>query len=74
MANISIKDLSTTISELVDLDLEQQHAIESALNRAVTAKDIAGGFGVPTIAGGIFPMPTTDDSLPNPSPWRKTVA
>lgn len=43
MANISIHDLSITISELVDLDQEQQSAIESALNRAISAKDITGG-------------------------------
>jgi hypothetical protein len=59
MANISIHDLSITISELVDLDTEQKSAIESALNRAISAKDITGGYKVPPIiiAGGLFPMP-----------------
>jgi hypothetical protein len=64
MANISIQDLSITISELVDLDLEQQYAIESALNRAISAKDISGGQSVvvrPAIlAGFIQPSPPID--------------
>jgi hypothetical protein len=57
MANISIHDLSVTISELVDL--EQQSAIESALNRAISAKDITGGNKVidPILAGFIYPFP-----------------
>jgi hypothetical protein len=59
MANISIHDLSITISELVDLDTEQQNAIESALNRAISAKDITGGHKVPVpiLAGFIYPLP-----------------
>jgi hypothetical protein len=72
MANISIYDLSITISELVDLDADQQSTIESALNRAISAKDISGGAN-PAIAGGIFFPPTTDDGLPNPYPWRKNL-
>lgn len=76
MANISIRDLSSIISELVDLDAEQQSTIESALNRAVSAKDIAGGIGAKpiTIAGGIFPMPPViEDDLSKPYPWSKTL-
>jgi hypothetical protein len=59
MANISIHDLSITISELVDLDTEQQNTIESALNRAISAKDITGGNKVidPILAGFIYPFP-----------------
>jgi hypothetical protein len=58
MANISIHDLSITISELVDLESEQQNAIESALNRAILAKDITGGNKiVPILAGFIYPLP-----------------
>ncbi len=60
MANISIQDLSNTISELIDLDTEQQSAIESALNRAVSAKDINGGKIEPILAGFMYPFP------PNP--------
>jgi hypothetical protein len=57
MANISVRDFSTTISELIDLDLEQQSVIESALNRAISAKDVTGGkVADPIIAGGIFPI------------------
>jgi hypothetical protein len=58
MANISIHDLSITISELVDLDIEQKSAIESALNRAISAKDITGGKLIdPILAGFIYPVP-----------------
>ncbi len=75
MANISIHDLSIAISELIDLESGQQNAIESALNRAVSAKDIAGGIGAKptTIAGGIFPVPPVkEDDVPKPYPWSKT--
>jgi hypothetical protein len=44
MANISIDDLSLTISELIDLQPNQQNLIESAVNRAISVKDITGGF------------------------------
>jgi hypothetical protein len=60
MANISIEDLSLTISELVDLEPEQQNLIESAVNRAISAKDITGGFSVarpPILVGLIVPLP-----------------
>jgi hypothetical protein len=46
MANISINELSLTISELVDLDPNQQSLIESAITRAISAKeskDVVGG-------------------------------
>jgi hypothetical protein len=43
MANISIEELSQTISELIDLDLDQQSLIASAVDRAISAKDITGG-------------------------------
>jgi hypothetical protein len=63
MANISIEDLSFTISEIVDLEPEQQNLIESAVNRVISAKDITGGFSsarlpIPEI-GLIFPDPST---------------
>jgi hypothetical protein len=47
MANISIEDLSFTISEIVDLEPEQQNLIESAVNQVIAAKDIIGGFAMP---------------------------
>ncbi len=45
MANISIHDLSITISELIDLD-DGQNEIELALNRALSAKEVSGGMGI----------------------------
>jgi hypothetical protein len=66
MANISIEDLSLTISELVDLEPEQQNLIESAVNRAIAAKDITGGFSVAHFPireiGLIFPAPSDNSS------------
>jgi hypothetical protein len=47
MANISVRDLSNAISELLDLelvDLDQQSTIELALNRAISAQEIVGGL------------------------------
>ena len=43
MANISIDELSLTIAELIDLDPDQKSTIESAVTRAISAKDIVGG-------------------------------
>jgi hypothetical protein len=61
MASISINELSLTISELVDLDPEQQNLIESAVNRAISAKDIVGGAyyspDLPKLAGAMAPPP-----------------
>jgi hypothetical protein len=57
MASISINELSQTISELVDLDADQQKLLESAVDRVVSTKDIVGGQFFPIIAGGIFPFP-----------------
>jgi hypothetical protein len=61
MANISIENLSLTISEIVDLEPDQQNLIESAVNRVISAKDITGGFSVVRApipeAGLIFPGP-----------------
>jgi hypothetical protein len=67
MANISIEDLSFTISEIVDLEPEQQNLIESAVNRVIATKDITGGFSVarapiPEI-GLIFPAPSNNGSI-----------
>jgi hypothetical protein len=63
MANISIEDLSFIISEIVDLEPEQQNLIESAVNRVIAAKDITGGQSfvrapLPEI-GLIFPAPSS---------------
>lgn len=68
MANISIKELSQTISKLVNLDTEQQNLVELAVNRAVSTKEIFGGQAPlipndsivkdPIIAGRIFPITT----------------
>lgn len=52
MANISIDELSLTISELVDLDPKQQTLIESAITRAISTKDIVGGKTDPRIVMG----------------------
>ena len=65
MSNISINELSQTISELIDLDLDHQSLIESAVNRAIAAKDITGGrgyrprpiHGCPTITNGKIACP-----------------
>jgi hypothetical protein len=45
MANISIRDLSITISKLIELD-DLQNEIELALNRAVSAKEVSGGMTI----------------------------
>jgi hypothetical protein len=65
MANISIHDLSITISEFFDLGSEQQSAIESALNRAISAKEILGGQKsiIPTL-GDDYPILLTGYSQP----------
>lgn len=57
MANISINELSSSISELVDLDTNQQGLVESAIARAISAqeaKNIVGGSQALTM-GGYFP-------------------
>jgi hypothetical protein len=43
MAQISISELSQTISELIDLDLEEQSLIVDAIDRAIDARQIVGG-------------------------------
>lgn len=60
MANITIQELSLTISQLVDLDPSQQHLIETALDRAIAAqdlKDIVGGIQLPSLITNRFPRP-----------------
>jgi hypothetical protein len=53
MSNISIDELSQTISELIDLDLDQRSLIASAVDRAIAAKDITGGGRIcPPIING----------------------
>ncbi len=66
MANISIEDLSLTISELIDLEPNQQNLIESAVNRAISAKDITGGLSVAR-----FPIP--EIGLIFPGPGNETI-
>lgn len=50
MANISINELSQTISELVNLDADQQKLIELAVDRAISTKDIVGGLSSDPVA------------------------
>ena len=66
MANISIEDLSFTISEIVDLEPEQQNLIESAVNRVIAAKEITGGF-----SSARFPTP--EIGLIFPGPGNETI-
>jgi hypothetical protein len=57
MAKITIKELSLTISQLVDTDPNQQHLIESAVIRAISAKEaqaINGGWHLPFLRLGFF--------------------
>jgi hypothetical protein len=78
MKKISIADLSHTISELIDLDADSESLVASAIDRALSAKEIKGGTSVainPTIAGGITPAPTPKTTPPlingliiNPNP------
>jgi hypothetical protein len=59
MASISINELSLTISELVDLNPDQQSLLTAAVDRAISVNDIVGGRSkpCPIIAGGIRPFP-----------------
>jgi hypothetical protein len=78
MSNISINELSRTISELIDLDLDQQSLIEAAVDRAISAKDITGGRGyrprhhghhpTPIINGKIAYPPLINGTMVNPQP------
>jgi hypothetical protein len=43
MAQISISELSQSISELIDLDLHEQSLIVDAIDRALDARQIVGG-------------------------------
>jgi hypothetical protein len=43
MAHISISELSQTISELIDLDADQQSVLGSAIDRALDARKVVGG-------------------------------
>jgi hypothetical protein len=57
---ISISELSHTISELIDLDPQQQSLMASAIDRALDARQIVGGTSVAAntlVAGGIMPTP-----------------
>jgi hypothetical protein len=67
MANISIEDLSLTISEIVELEPEQQNLIESAVNRVIAAKDITGGFSVAHVPIRVGLIVTLDDISPKPT-------
>jgi hypothetical protein len=67
MAQISISELSQTISELIDLDLEQQSSVLTAIDRALDARQIVGGKSYrpsPLVAGGIRPAPKPSHDVP----------
>jgi hypothetical protein len=66
MAQISISELSQTISELIDLDPEQQSSIVTAIDRALDARQIVGGksYRPPLVAGGIRPAPQPNCDVP----------
>jgi hypothetical protein len=75
MSQISISELSQTISELIDLDADQQSLLGSAIDRAIDARNIVGGTalsgGQSLAAGGIMYVPpcntpTTAPCNPNP--------
>ncbi len=80
MAYISISELSQTISELIDLDADQQSLLGSAIDRALDARKVVGGQTTigeapsdPPLINGIMPGPYTPDYFPigriaNPSP------
>jgi hypothetical protein len=56
MAKITIKELSLTISQLVDTDPDRQNLIESAVVRAISAKEaqaINGGWCLRIVHIGI---------------------
>jgi hypothetical protein len=81
MSNISINELSRTISELIDLDLDQQNLIASAVDRAISAKDITGGRGfrprhprypTPIINGKVAYPPLINGTMPSPQPGGVT--
>jgi hypothetical protein len=67
MAQISISELSQTISELIDLDTEQQSLITSAIDRAMDARQIVGGKStrhLPMVNGRIRPAPRPTCDVP----------
>lgn len=66
MTQISISDLSQIVSELIDLDLEQQSSIVTAIDRALDARQIVGGKSLPKpiVAGGIRPAPQPNCNVP----------
>ncbi len=75
MSQISISELSQTISELIDLDADQQSLMTAAIDRAIDARNIVGGNaltgGSYLAAGGISYVPpcdtpTTAPCNPNP--------
>jgi hypothetical protein len=76
MANISIEELSQTISELIDLDRDQQSLIASAVDRAIAAKDITGGGRIcpPIINGKIVCNPPLTHPPISVRPWPPLVA
>jgi hypothetical protein len=68
MAQISISELSQSISELIDLDLHEQSLMVEAIDRALDARQIVGGQGiaskckVPILINGIIAV--RDDCVP----------
>jgi hypothetical protein len=73
MSNISINELSQTISELIDLDLDQQSLIESAVDRAIAAKNITGGRGYRPRYHGHYPTPIINGKIAYPPLINGTV-
>jgi hypothetical protein len=73
MSNISINELSQTISELIDLDLDQQSLIESAIDRAISAKDITGGRGYRPRYHGHYPKPIINGKVAYPPLINGTI-
>jgi hypothetical protein len=82
MSTISINELSQTIAELIDLDLYEQSLIQSAVDRAISAKDITGGRGyrprhprhypTPIINGKVAYPPLINGTMPSPQPGGVT--
>lgn len=68
MSKISINELSQTISELIDLDLDQQSLLESAVDRAISAKDIVGGRRRYHPLPGYHPTPIINGKIGYPRP------
>ncbi len=63
MSQISISELSQAISELIDLDTDQQSLMTAAIDRALDARQIVGGA---VMAKGRPPMVTGQIATTDP--------